>query len=251
MIIFLASCGSEVYDSIGNTICKDKEDCGSSTPEVLGVPYNSEKFADILNNSRLHYPDSQTEVDYGEFDDYVKNYFYLDDSLLTFQLDKQDSGKYRSELRLGPKEWDVSEDEAHVLKGRIKCYGSKNLTKYTFVQIHGDKNFNLPLLRIVWERRHDGKTNHIWAIIMTSRSLQDKDYEWIDLGKRKSSFVELEVSVRSNNLHIIFDDKIVDRDVSYWYDVDNYYKVGLYLNDKNSKGVTKVQFDSLKYIIIP
>lgn len=133
IILFLNSCGSSVYDRLGNLICENREDCGVLVPDLLEVPYDDEKFSKILENSRLHYPDNQTDVDYGEFDGFVTSYFYLDDTLLTFQLDKQNHGKLRSELRLGPDNWMVSENEAHILRASVKCYGSEELSKYTFM----------------------------------------------------------------------------------------------------------------------
>lgn len=103
---------------------------------------------------------------------------------------------------------------------------------------------------MAWERRRGGKTNHIWAIIMTSRDLEDKTYEWIDLGERRRSFFDLEVNINNNTMVISLDDQVVvDKDISYWYDIDNYYKVGLYLSDKESKGKTKIQFENLEYLI--
>ncbi len=249
--LFLVACGGSVYDDAGYLICKTKEECGTTRPENLIPPAGEKKFTNILKNCKLHYPESQTKVPYGEFEGFATEYFYLEGGAMTFQLDKTFDGKYRSELRQGPEtnEWDASEKKAHTLKGSVKCYGSEKLTKYTFVQIHGNEDFSLPLLRMVWEKRHDGKTNHIWAVIMTSRSFDNKTYDWIDLGERKSEFVDLEVTVQKNHMHILFDNKTIDRNVSYWYDIKNYYKAGLYLNDKESRGITKVQFRELEYIV--
>lgn len=50
-------------------------------------------------------------------------------------------------------------------------------------------------------------------------------------------------------LIIVDGEVLVDKDMSYWHDVQNYYKVGLYLNDLDSKGKTKVQFERLEYLI--
>ncbi len=252
ILVFLTSCSDAVYDERGNLLCSNKTDCGSKVPEVLGIPFDDINFTDTLQNVRLHYPNIETDVDYGNFDNFVTSYFYVHDSLLTFQLDKTNIGKLRSELRFGPSEWDVADNREYILKANIRAYGSKKLSKYTFIQIHGNQDFSLPLLRITWERRRAGKTNHIWAILMTSKDWDIKTYEWFDLGTRKDKFFDIKVSIQNSRILITKDDKIyVDRDISYWNGIQNYYKAGLYLSDIKSKGMTKVEFKSVEYLVKP
>ena len=250
ILLLFVSCGYSVYDSTGHLICKDKTDCGEEVPEVLGVPSSSSKFTKVLNQSYLQYPDTEKEVKYFQFDGYVSSFFYLENELLTFQLDKQNYGKLRSELRFGKGDWYVSDNDAHILKARLKCYSSNDLPKYTFIQIHGNMTFNLPLLRLTWEKKHTGKINHLWAIIMTSHDLVNKTYDWVDLGERRNGFFDVEVFVQNNFMKITIDGKVfVEKDISYWVDVENYYKAGLYLSDKQYLGKSKLQFEKLEYII--
>ena len=250
MLFFFISCSDATYDQRGNLICEDKTDCGEKVPEVLEIPFNNIHFNTTLKNIRLHYPDIETDVDYGEFDNFVSSYFYLYNALLTFQLNKLHDGKLRSELRFGPDGWDVAENIKYILKANLKAYGSKKLSKYTFLQIHGDEDFSLPLLRLTWEKRRGGKSNHLWAILMTSRDFEVKTYEWFDLGMRKNKFFDIEVSVHNSRILITKNTKVyLDKEISYWNGVKNYYKIGLYLNDTESKGITKLEIKSLEYLI--
>ncbi len=252
LLLFFSACNDDIlYDRIGNIICTHKTDCGEGVPEYLGTPSDSSSFKEVLNKTRLQYPDSTTDVDYGEFDGIVRNHFYLDKSFLTFQLDKQtNSASMRSELRFGPYTWDVSTEKEHILSAKVRCYGSSELSKYTFMQIHEYQGANLPLLRLAWERRKEGVTNHIWAGVVTSRDLENRVYEWIDLGKRDDKFFDITISVKSSKMLVsVNGNLLVEKDISYWNGTQNYYKAGLYLNHLESKGKTKVQFERLEYIV--
>lgn len=252
ILLLFTACNDDVlYDRVGNIICTDKSDCGEEVPEFLGAPSTEEKFSQTLENSRLQYPDSATDVDYGEFDGVVREYFYLDKSLLTFQLNKQtDQESMRSELRFGPDNWDVSTEDEHILSARVRCFGSDKLKKYTFLQIHEYLGANLPLLRLAWERRNDGLTNYIWAGISTNRDIENRTFDWVNLGKREDGFFDINISVKNSKMQVSINGKVlIDKDVSYWNNTQNYYKAGLYLNNLESMGKTKVQFKKLEYIV--
>jgi hypothetical protein len=47
---------------------------------------------------------------------------------------------------------------------------------------------------------------------------------------------------------LLRDEIYTNKDVTYWNGLSNYYKIGLYLNDKNSTGMTKMEFKSIEHI---
>ena len=212
-------------------------------------PYSLQKFHPILDASKLQAPKSSYDplysVQYGEFAQYANRYFYLQDrKYMTFFMCGK---KNRSELRM-KKDWKVDTKKPIELHARIKLFPLNAKREFTFLQIHADStlpnSINKPLLRIVWKKELHNLYHHIWAVIRTTADPYEKSYEKIDLGKMPNGFFDVDIVIHTNKITIRIDNKIVVKnfDVSFWRKFYNYFKAGVYLQDK---GCAKALFDKL------
>lgn len=220
------------------------------------APYDLEKFENTLNNSKLQAPLSRYNprwsTKYGDFENFANRYFYLKDSkYMVFSVCKK---SHRSELRERD-EWRVSTKTKKILDATLKLLVKKSKKEFTFLQIHPNPDkpgkryttyINKPLLRIAWRRNYRSKKDHIWAIIRTDIDPFSKNYIKIDLGKRNKSFFHIKIEVLENHLKIYLNHTLkVDFDISYWKNISNYFKAGVYMQDN---GCAKVIFDRLNMI---
>jgi len=218
------------------------------------APYSIKHFQDILNNTKLQAPTSHFDPkwsrDYGEFQYYENKYFYLQDNkYMTFLMCGK---KNRSELR-EKETWKVSTQKAKILFAEIAFFSLNAKREFTFLQIHADPNYknnlkhnsiNKPLLRIVWKKQYRNLKNHIWAVIRTSALLEEHKYIKIDLGKYKNNFFTVKIVVKTSRLVIYINNtRKVDLSVSYWDNIWNYFKAGVYLQDN---GCAKILFKQLR-----
>lgn len=221
-----------------------------STKNKYIYPYQLTKFKDILNKSKLQAITSSYNkkygVKYGKFENISHKYFYLESNkYLAFYM----CGKLnRSELRF-KKDWQVSTNKEKELNVEVKIDNDSLNSKFTFLQIHDDstlKNIsfiNKPLLRIAWLKSNKNIQNHIWAIIRLSSNLSEQKYKYFDLGEKPNNFFNVIIKVKNSNLIInINENQKVNLDVSYWNKFYNYFKLGVYLQDK---GCSKVLFNKI------
>ena len=223
-------------------------------------PYDFDKFKPVIDQSKLQiFKDdglssdtNNTTVDYGEFDGKKFPEFYVDtQENLHFEIDKKaNTYKTRSELREGPNSWSTSDTEGHYWVATLKCLKPKvGITSYTWMQIHGtNDSYNYPLLRLFWVRDREGVYDHIWAIIIITGSDADRIYDYIDLGARPSNFFSAEVHVKNNILDILIDHQLkATRNVTYWQDVQNYFKAGVYIDRYGDGGAVSAIFKELHF----
>lgn len=217
-------------------------------------PDDIPKFQDVLDHSKYQYPDNNTTVDYNDFNGYkTKNFYVNEDNDFYFVLSKvKDSTKVRNELREGPqsREWQTSDSNEHSWVTKVRCFKPKvGITSYTWMQIHGTNDtFDYPILRLLWVRSRNGIYDHIWSIVIISNPGDAKIYEWTDLGKRPNDFFDAAVYVQNNTMKInINNNTIRTYDVSYWKDVSNYFKAGVYLNIFQDGGDAVVAYRELQF----
>ena len=215
------------------------------------VPYDYTQFQPVLDQSKLQirYDDV---VNYGDFADKKFPQFYVDkDENLHFVIDKAaDSAKVRSELREGPNGWSTADTEGHFWVATLKCLKPKaGITSYTWMQVHGTSDtYNYPLLRLFWIRDRDGIYDHIWAIIIVSNPDTPKIYEYRDLGARPTYFFNAEVHIKNNIMDILIDHKLKTTiNVTYWEDVQNYFKAGVYIDRYSDGGAVSAIFKELHF----
>lgn len=211
-------------------------------------PYNNPAFRSVLNNVKLQHPNEKIRIGYGRFKDNAKPYFFLEKSrYMTFKAEKQQGGAIvRSELRMGPKDWDVDTARAQILNAELHLSKPATLNQITLLQIHAVKP-SYPPLRIVWLRKHKNIKDHIWALVRPSPYNSRLNY--IDLGKREGKrFTHYSIRVQNSNLQISVNGRfILKQSLEQWKGTFNYYKAGLYLSGKNDGGKAKVRFKSLAY----
>ena len=214
------------------------------------APYSCKAFRGVLNVSKLQAPKSSYDPlysrDYGDFSDYSNRYFYLQDG--KYMVFYMCGDHMRSELRF-KNVWRVITPEPKILEAEVKLFPLNERREFTFLQIHADSTLkdkptiNKPLLRIVWYKKLRGKRNHIWAVIRLNDSLLMKNYQKIDLGQLPRVFFNVKISVLNGRLTIYVNgDKKVDVNVDYWSKYYNYFKAGVYLQDR---GCAKVLFKKL------
>ena len=232
------------------------------------VPYDVDKFQSILDVSKLQIEeDSETAQDYGDFVDYDSDCFYLSTTdngqYMTF---KSEGFKNRSELRL-QEEWDTSETKK--LTGNVKLFypDTADLDEFTFMQIHDAADSendpegypNKPLLRLAWFRdRSDDDGNdysdHIWAVVRNTGDTVNSDEDVNDhypLAARPDGFFDAEISVDSNMMTMTVNGETLQLDVSYWSDLQSYFKAGVYLQgeegEENLDYEGTVQYNTLTF----
>ncbi len=217
-------------------------------------PYNAKKFHQVLKHSKLQAPTSKFNplfgTHYGMFKNIAHKYFYLtNQNFLTFYMCGK---KNRSELR-EKDEWKVNTSTPHTLYAVIKLQPLSTQTEFTFLQIHADpkkkiKNnisINKPLLRLTWRKYYRHTQDHLWAIICTYSNNNYSSYIKVDLGKIKKEFQTFKITVQNSILNIFVDNQQkVHLDISYWNQLWNYYKAGVYLQ---SSGCARAYFKELKF----
>jgi len=214
------------------------------------APYSCDAFKDALDKSKLQAPKSSYDElysrKYGDFADYSNKYFYLQDG--KYMVFYMCGDHFRSELRF-KNIWRVDTKQPKVLEAEVKLFPLNERREFTFLQIHADSTLkdkptiNKPLLRLVWYRKLRGKKNHLWAIIRLNDNLLIKSYQKIDLGELPKDFFNVKISVMNSRLLVfVNDNKKVDVKVDYWDKYYNYFKAGVYLQDK---GCAKVLFKKL------
>jgi len=225
----------------------------TNNTETTYAPYNFSKFYSILDVSKLTYPDSHTKVvNYWNFTNYKSDFFYANKNWnLYFILDKKSwDWKIRNELRqwINWKDegWRIDENKVYHLNAKVKLQKLEKALEYTFLQIHSEVH---PLLRVVVEKEKNWKQNHIWAVVR-----KNTNNSWIrtsryDLWIVDNYFHSFDIYVWNNNLTIKKDWKTyVNKDISYWPEIKNYFKAGIY-DSKDSKWpwTVKIAFSELKY----
>ncbi len=220
------------------------------------IPYNSNKFKNVLEKSKLTYPNSQTKiVNYDEFNNYKSNYFYLDkNNNLNFILEKKEwNSKIRNELRQGinwkDNWWKINNKKIYHLKAKVKLQKLTKALEYTFLQIHSEIN---PLLRIVVKKERNWIKNHIWAVIRINSNSDWVISKSIDLWLVNNIFYDFDIYTWNNKLIIKKDWKeYINEDISYWTETKNYYKAWIY-DSKNSIWPWKINliFSDLKYFYL-
>ncbi len=214
------------------------------------APYSLKKFKEVLAISKLQAPTSHYDrkwgAKYGKFRNFSNKYFYLSDKrYMTFYMCQNQKKKRRSELRF-KEDWKVTTKVPKVLESRLKVMPLSVKKEFTFLQIHTDGTLinqpviNLPLLRIVWQKKYKNIKNHIWAIIRMSA--KRKIYKKIDLGVLPKGFFDFKIKVQKSILFIYTKQKTYKLNISYWDKYQNYYKVGVYLQ---GIGCAKVLFAGL------
>ena len=224
--------------------------------ETSQYPNDIEKFNDLLTNSKYQFPDSSTTVEYDQFDGYKTENFYVnEDDDFFFVVKKQaDSEKIRNELREGPesREWNTTDSDGNFWVSTLKCYKPKvGVSTYTWMQVHGTNDtFDYPLIRLLWVRSRHSIYDHIWAIvIISSPDADERVYEWLDLGERPTSFFDAAVYIQDNIMKVKIHNKVIkEYDVSYWENVTNYFKAGIYLNAYEDGGEGVVAFRELRFL---
>jgi hypothetical protein len=226
------------------------------------VPYDLVKFQSVLDQSKLQWPQSGTEVDYGAFQGFHADHFYLsNDGYMTFET--ENSGTKRVELREGPQEWFTSTRALKHIVGEVKCFYPDTIKEYTWMQIHDNKNsgvggINKPLVRLAWIKEKKDNAGHLltdylWAVIRDTNS-KNGPSTWYPLIQRPNSFFKAEISVHNNQLYVYINDILKhQRSVAYWDVFLNYFKAGVYLSGSVNNDVpegqktAKVQFKTLSY----
>jgi hypothetical protein len=213
-------------------------------------PYTLEKFRSVLDRSKLQDMEGETVVNPGNYTGYLTPHFFALDEMLYFVSEKRsDQEKTRTELREYPARWHTNEAHVHIWKGEIRCFLPKEgIDTYTWMQIHGtNETYDYPLLRLVWVRSREGIKDHLWAILITNQPYEkERRYEWIDLGKRSSNVFKVRVETGDNRLLIYIDDRFQkEYDISYWAEVENYFKAGIYINRHDDYGTAAVAFREL------
>ncbi len=218
------------------------------------APYDQTKYQPVLNDSKLQAPDSSTLINQGEFEGQYNQYFYVPDSgnlWMTFEVTGDHA---RSELRQITT-WYTSEPTTiNKMIGNTLIVDPQlgSVDEITFMQVHdvtdNGNAINKPLVRLVWMREYQGVEDHYWAVIKADACESCDNYDKIDLGEYRDSAVKFEIRLGNNELSIKRDDvthsEINGYDVSYWGELESYFKAGVY-NQTSGTGV--VQFESLNY----
>lgn len=214
------------------------------TAHAASDPWSQSKFRPVLQDSKLQAPTSSpAAVSRGNFPGFSASYFKLvQDRYMQFEMTGK--GK-RSELRQEV-EWKTSSSSSKKIIGNLKIFNpsTSSLNQFTFMQIHDSGSSpNKPLVRLVWLRNRNGIQDHLWCIRRTS--VNNNTYEYTNLGPRPGGFFKCEILVVNNQLRVKINDTTkVNKNVSYWANLNSYYKAGVYLQDE---GTAKVQFDTLRY----
>jgi len=95
----------------------------------------------------------------------------------------------------------------------------------------------------VWMSRKDGVDDALWAVVRNS--VNANEYTWTHLSGRPDRFFQFEIKVKENVLKVKIDSQeMLQVNVSYWEDLNSYFKAGVYLQ---SDGTARAEYRSLKY----
>ncbi|MDP5255355.1 MULTISPECIES: polysaccharide lyase family 7 protein [unclassified Vibrio] len=226
----------------------------SSLALADSAPYDIARYQSVLDESKLQAPNSATYIANGDFEGQYNQYFYVPDTGNAWMTFEVTGDHARSELRQ-VNNWYTS-DTQYLNKMIANVLVDDPLTgevdEITFLQVHdvtsNSNAINLPLVRIVWMREYDDVSDHYWAIIKEDACESCKNYAKIDLGEYRDSAVKFEIRIENNALTIKRDSvthsEINKLDISYWGELESYFKAGVYNQDS---GTGRVQFESLKY----
>ncbi len=195
---------------------------GAAPPLAQEVPYDLDKFKNILDDSKLQNPGSSPAlIDYGEFEGVdFPGIFYLTNDSMTFEIEGSSN---RTELRVFD-EWDVSESE-NTMSGRVKILSSDlSSEQFSFMQAHqvdGDG----PMARIYWIDSKDGHDDSIWVAY---REEPNGSVTHAYLTDRSGDFVDVMITVQSNYMTVSVDGSAIEVDVSEFEGEDMYFKAGAY-----------------------
>lgn len=229
------------------------------------APYDYDKYQNVLDDSKLQAPYSTTLIDQGDFEDEYNDYFYVPSSgnkWMTFEIGPYE--KMRSELRQMD-EWYV-DDDYHLMSGKVYISEKGSADEITVMQIHdvtdNDDAINKPLVRIAWmeKQKETGSSDYTedayFAILYTcDRDCTDDDaevtyYKYALADFSDDDAIEFEIEVEDNKLTILVDgvahDFFDEYDVSYWEELESYFKAGAYIQSDTDENV-EVQFESLEY----
>lgn len=251
----------------------------------MAAPAEYEKFASILSASKLQISTpnakegSKNEVALdSDFTGVVNENFYVDKGSEAFVF-KMEGYKLRNELRVlehfksdDPYTfYRLSADILPINPNESIKNSTQNRDEMTFLQVHNKGTFDdglhgvgyipHPLVRIVWEGERRGVENHYWAVVKNNavhcgtgsehRETQacKKAYKRYDLGPMKPDHpTRFDVIVGNQTLAIKVDGKTtVNHDISYWKDMLNYFKAGVYNQFDN--GQSEAHFYSLEYAV--
>ena len=221
------------------------------------VPYDLEQFRPVLDDSKLQAPTSSpAKIEQGDFAGQSNEYFFVDPTgqYLTFTVTGDSN---RSELRQMSGDWDTATATAVGMAARVKVYvpETPELEQYTFLQIHDTTDdpgaLNKPLLRVTRRGQYRKTNDHLWAYIRVPADLsqpistENLDTEYVDLGPRPEGFFDAQVRIHEGRMTVTIDGETkIDKDVSYWNGLNNYFKAGVYNQDP---GTSMVEFASLRY----
>jgi len=219
----------------------------SACASIYISPLSLKKFDNILYRCKLQAPTSRFNkkysCKYGKLLKCANKYFYLQDNkYMTFYMCGK---KHRSELRFKDI-WKTSTKKPKILKVTLKIKPI-NCFEFTFIQIHSypakKTSLNKPLVRLAWLKEKHKIKNHIWAVIRINTSKKHGKHSFIDLGKIPLTFFSIKIKVIRNKLSIFLNGKIkLIKDVSYWQQYYNYFKIGVYLQ---TKGCAKTEVDKI------
>ncbi|MEA3522267.1 MAG: polysaccharide lyase family 7 protein, partial [Campylobacterota bacterium] len=222
------------------------------------APYDYDTFRPVIDRSKLQLYYDGVAIDYGGFDNYKSSNFYVDsDENLHFTIDKvPETYKTRAELREGPDlySWSTADLEGHYWVATLRCLKpAKGVSSYTWMQIHGTSDtYNYPIIRLLWEREKNDAYDHLWAVTILSDPYSNNIYEYTDLGPRPDGFFSAEVHVRNNIMDILINHTLIKTyNVTYWQEIQNYYKAGVYINRFGDGGEVSAIFKSLNFFDDP
>lgn len=248
IVLFFSACGVVDFYTVD-----DPDDSYDMIPVyeagAVQIPYDLSKFRSVLEKSNLQDFEGKTVVRAGRFSGYVSPHFFaLADKLWLISEKSKSQEKVRTELRQWPGAWQCDATTIHVWQARLHVLKPKTgIDSYTWMQIHGTKEtFDYPLLRLMWIRKRQGISDHLWAIRIVSMPYTEKRYEWLDLGNRPDSFFDLRVETGDNWVGLYINNTLFKSyDVTYWSGVENYFKAGVYINRHDDSGKAAVVFETL------
>ncbi|MCK5916874.1 MAG: polysaccharide lyase family 7 protein [Cocleimonas sp.] len=217
------------------------------TAYAYEAPYNVAGFRDVLNKTKLQFPNKK-QIDFGSFRGVARANFYLTNGrYMTFKARKRHKEVIvRSELRFGPHGWKVNSNRSKLLKAEFALEKPRSIKQVTILQIHAE-NPSVPPLRVVWLKRHKSLNDHLWAIVRPSP--YHKKIHYVDLGKRPNKgFTRVSVSVKNNLMKIWVNKRLrTIQSLKRWKGTINYYKAGTYLSGKKDIGLAIVYFRLLEH----
>jgi len=225
--------------------------------ENANAPYDYEKFQAVLDISKLQYPDP-LQVDYGNFAGFKAANFYADSNASLYFTTQKEVNEYktRSELREG-RAWTTASQTGNYWVASLKCLKpAPGVSAYTWMQVHGPNEpqiHNYPLIRLQWIREYRDEQqvlqyDHIWATVIVSEPGEMLIYKNIDLGPRPDNFFRAEVYFKNNIMDVIINGKVLyTSNVSYWEEVENYFKAGVYINRVGDGGEATTIFSELYF----